>query len=343
MEQLHMLVLGITDGINCGAALVRDGSIVAAVNEEALVRMKLAYGFPRQAIQEVMRIAGVSASEIDQVAAATRNNHFFGGIRPWDGWFQKNKGLSRGSVFQLAGSLGGLIEIPGVEQLYYLARAPFFRRRRKAIREIIVGELGIAAPVEFVDHHLAHCASAFFTSGFERALVVSMDGGGDGSSSHVYEVDKGRFQKLGATSAFNSLGNYYSYVTEVCGFKAQKHEGKITGLAAHGSTKYLDLLDSLITIRDGQIRNTGRVVFSGGMKAIRDRLPEGWSREDLSASIQTHSENIAVEYLRHHLEKTGPIDLALAGGLFANVRINQCLTEIPDVSRVFVHPGMTDG
>jgi len=316
---------------------------VAAVNEEALVRLKLAYGFPRQAIREVLRLAEVQLAEIDLVAVATRNNHFFGGVKTWDGWFNQNKGLSRGSVFQLAGSLGGLISIPGVEQLYYKSRVPIFRRRRRAIRRILGDEIGIPAPLEFVDHHLAHCASAYFTSGFDRALVVSMDGGGDGASSHVYRVEDGVFRKIGSTSAFHSLGNYYSYVTEACGFKAQKHEGKITGLAAHGTPKYLDTLDSLITFRDGRIQNVGRTVFSGAVRTLLDRLPDDWTKEDLSASVQLHAESIATKYVESHLDGGGPVDLALAGGLTANVRINQCLADLSGTSRVFVHPGMSDG
>ena len=313
------------------------------MNEEALVRLKLAYGFPRQAIQEVLRLGGVRASEIDLVAAATRNNHFYDGIKAWDGWFNRDKGLARGSVFQLAGSLAGLIAVPGAEQLYYKSRTPIFLRRRSAIRRILVDELEIAAPLEFVDHHLAHCASAYFTSGFDRALVVSMDGGGDGASSHVYRVDDGSFEEVGSTSAFHSLGNYYSYVTEACGFKAQKHEGKITGLAAHGRPKHLDTLNSLITFRGGRIENVGRRVFSGALRALLDRLPDDWTTEDLSASIQLHCENIVSQYVEHHLDGEGSIDLALAGGLFANVRINQRLADLPGISRIFVHPGMSDG
>ena len=80
-----MIVLGLTDGITCGAAVVRDGEIIAAVNDEALTRLKMAYGFPRESIAEVMRLAGVAPAELDHVAVATNNNYFFNGIRPWAG------------------------------------------------------------------------------------------------------------------------------------------------------------------------------------------------------------------------------------------------------------------
>ena len=338
-----MIVLGLTDGITCGAAIVQDGAIVAAVNEERLSRLKMAYGFPRQSIAEVMALAGVAPRDIDLVTAATLKTYFFDGVRPFDGWIEKDKGAVRNAVFGVAGELSYLVDvIPGAETLYYKARAPIFALRRRAIRRIMREELGVAAPVEFVNHHLAHATSAFFTSGFKDATVVSMDGGGDGASSHIYVVRDGHFRRVGFTSAYNSLGNYYAYVTHVCGFKAQKHEGKITGLAAHGTPRYVDLLNSFITIEDGELRNTGRVVFTAAVRALRKALPDGWTIEDLAASIQVHSERLAVAYVRHHLGPDAPRFLAIAGGLFANVRINQEICKIPEVERLFVHPGMTD-
>jgi carbamoyltransferase len=338
-----MNVLGITDGITCGAAVVRDGVVLSAVNEERLSRLKMAFGFPRASIAEVLQLAGLAPSEIDLVTVATENNYLFDGVRAFDGWFSEDKGLLRNAVFSVAGKLGFLIDtVPGMSFLYYKSRWPVYVRRRRRIQQILAGEFGVTAPVEFVDHHLAHAASAYFTSGFEDALVVTMDGGGDGSCGHVYEVRNGHFERIACTPAYHSLGNYYAYVTHICGFKAQKHEGKITGLAAHGQPVYQDLLNNMITVVDGQFRNTGKVVFMGAIQALRERLPDGWTREDLSASIQKQSEDLASRYVQQYLDPTRPRDVAIAGGLFANVRINQEVYELEGVRRLFVHPGMTD-
>jgi carbamoyltransferase len=338
-----VLILGITDGISCGAALIQDGALVAAVNEEALTRLKMALGFPRQAIAEVMRIGGAAPDDIDLVCAATINNVFADGAQAYDGWLLGADGVVKNTTYTVASRVGSLLDIvPGLESLYYTARSPLFARRRRAIERIVRQEFGISAELEFVDHHLAHAASAYFTSGFDDALVVTMDGGGDGCCAHVYDVRDGRFERIATTKAFDSLGNYYAYVTHICGFKAQKHEGKITGLAAYGEPRFLDLLDSFITLQDGQLKNVGHVVFHGAVQALRQRLPEGWSREDLAASIQQHSERLATGYVAHHLRPDRARNVALAGGLFANVRINQKIKELPGVDRVFVHPGMTD-
>ncbi len=339
-----MWVLGITDGISSGAALVRDGVTVAAVNEERLSRLKMAYGFPRMSIREVIRLAGIRPNDIDIVAVATINNYLHDSLKPWDGWFQQDKGFIRNAVFSAASTFGSLADrVPGLESLYYATRWPIFAARRRGIRRIFRDEFGVSAAVRFINHHLAHATSALFTSGYDRATVVTMDGGGDGDSGHVYLGVGQRLTRIARTSAFNSLGNYYAYVTHICGYKAQKHEGKITGLAAHGSPVYRDLLNDMITFQDGRIINRAGVIFGGALKELRKRLPDGWTKEDLSASIQTHSEELAVKYVSHHLQSEGGGNVALAGGIFANVRINQEIHEIPGVKQAFIHPGMTDG
>ncbi len=169
-----------------------------------------------------------------------------------------------------------------------------------------------------------------------------MDGGGDGVSAKAFRVRDGRIVELSKVPSFDSLGAFYSYITQICGFKAGRHEGKITGLAAHGDPKYLDLLDSLLTFRDGGFVNVGGIFFNSAVEEIRARLPEDFNREDLSASIQVHAENLVLAYVSHWMEQDGSPDLALAGGLFANVRINQKVHELPGVERCFVHPGMSD-
>jgi carbamoyltransferase len=339
-----MNVLGITDGITCGAAAVRDGRILAAVNEERIVRKKMAYGFPSEAVREVLHLAGWSAREVDRVAVATCDNYFSPGAREWNGWFDgRRDGSLRSTIFDLASVLGGGGDVPALKNLYFKARAPIFAKRRTRIAELLRNEFDLAARPAFLNHHYAHAASAYYTSGFEDALVVTLDGGGDGASSQVYEVRDGNFHRLNEVSSYDSLGNYYAYITAVCGFKAQKHEGKITGLAAYGQPRYLDVLESLISYRDGHIRNVGHLLFRGALPAIKERLPRDWQREDLAASIQVHSEKIVMGYIRHWLQQTGLRDVAVAGGVFANVKINQRVHEIDEVRRVFVYPAMDDG
>ena len=169
-----------------------------------------------------------------------------------------------------------------------------------------------------------------------------MDGAGDHCCSHVYSAEDGRFTKLCALDSFDSIGNYYAYVTHICGFKAQKHEGKITGLAAFGEPIYADILRRFIDLRDGRIVNTGQVFYWSAVDALRKALPDGYRDKDLAASIQQVLEDVCGGYARYWVERTGCGDVVLAGGVFANVKLNQRIHELDNVNSVFVHPGMGD-
>lgn len=340
-----MYVLGLGDHVDCGSALLEDGVVLAAINDERLVREKMVFGVPRESIRAILDLAGVRPDQIDLVAVGTRNQHLVPQYTDFrGGWFGLKRDKSKKLLFDVGSRLARFHSyLPGLEFGYYLLRRPSFLKRRRALRRILLEELGITAPVQFVDHHYCHATSAYYSSDFGReATVITIDGGGDGMSAKAYEVSEGRFRELARVGSYHSLGNMYSYVTEICGFKAGRHEGKITGLAAHGEPIHEDLLDSLLTYRDGGFHNVGNIFFHSALGELRQRLPESFDREDLAASVQRHAERLSIEFTRYWVSRTGNTDVALAGGLFANVRINQKIHELPEVDRCFVHPGMTD-
>ncbi len=339
-----MNILGIGDHVNCGSALLKDGVFSSVISDERLVREKMVFGVPRRSIAAVLAQSGVGPGQLDRVAIATRNQHLINRYVDFrGGWFGLERDLAKRLLFDLASSASGVMQrLPWLSSLYYLSRAPFYAKRRISLRRILREEFGIEAPVEFVDHHYCHATSAYYSSGFDESLVVSIDGGGDGLSSRVYDATDGRFKPLHEVTSYDSLGNFYAYVTEVCGFKAGKHEGKVTGLAAHGEPKYLDQLSSLMTYRDGTIKNVGNIFFKSALKRLRELLPPDFDRADVAASIQALTERVTEQYVQYWLERSGKSKVALAGGLFANVGVNRRVRELPGVSDVFVHPGMTD-
>jgi carbamoyltransferase len=340
-----MRILGITDGQASGAAIIEDGRILAAINEERIARIKLARGFPWQSIHEVLRLTNTGPREVDAVAVAQIDMEFREQVADWPGWFEARRSdiNLHSKFFRVASRFGGLApKVRGLSWAYYALRTPVYRRRRRRIREILAQEFGLHAPVHFVHHHYAHAASAYFTSNFEDALVVSMDGGGDGHSAQVYSVRGGRFERLHAADSYDSLGNYYAYVTALCGFKAKRHEGKVTGLAARGVPTYRHVLEAMIACEDGRLVNRGQVLFDEALETMRRRLPDSWTVQDLAASIQAVAEDVACRYTGHWLSKSGHSQVALAGGLFANVRVNETIHGSPGVTSTFVHPGMSD-
>jgi len=339
-----MKILGITTEGDSGAAVVEDGRILAAVNEERLSRLKLVVGFPRLSIREVLDLSGTDVGDIKAVLVAATDSVFVDELEPFVGWLEDSGNGTGQFLKKAAGRLAKFRHrLPVLETGYYALQAPRFRQRRQAIRRILREEIGLRCPIQFVDHHFAHVTSAYFTSGFRDALVFSVDGGGDGRSSVVYAVRDGRAELLHEVSAYHSLGNYYAYVTKICGFKAMKHEGKITGLAAYGEPKYVDLLKGLIDLENGTFVNRGRVAFHGALRELEGKLPRGWKREDLAASVQRHFENVVRGFVGYWARRTGLREVALAGGVFSNVRVNEEVHDLPEVRRIFIHPHMSDG
>ncbi len=338
-----MNVLGITDGMTGGAAVIVDGKIAAAVSEERLVRKKMAIGFPEKAINEVLSLSGVEVSDIDYIAIAGKRDHFYYPPKVWNGWFQEDRGFLKELVLKIASYFVDLIgDNTFFQWCYYQLKLPYALNRRRKVRKFLKKLWHFKCPIIFIDHHYSHATAAYFTSGFNKATVVSVDGGGDGYSSKIYKVNNGNFTEITGVSSYNSIGNFYAYVTHLCGFKAHKHEGKITGLAAHGNPKYKELLEGFITFKNGTIVNRSRSFYYSSLSKLAKSLPKGFKREDLAGSMQKHLEDVVSKYVHTWVEDSGYSDVALVGGVFANVRLNQEINNLDNVNNVFVFPGMGD-
>ena len=340
-----MIILSVTYGKPSTAAVMIDNQIISAISEERLCRKKMAMGMPRQAIAKVMVEAGISPDEIDCVSVASKAGSFRPEPVAWSGWFEKNPDLKKHVMTQMSSALAPLVgNIPISWHLHHKTRYFLYHGSlTKKLPALLRDAYGITAPVRFYDHHYCHATSAYYTSNFERALVVTLDGGGDGRSGSVYVGKNGRLRQLASVDSFNSLGNFYSYITALCGFRAEKHEGKITGLAALGEPLYADILRQFIRYEEpGQIRYTIPMFHRSALKQIREKLPENFDRANLAASVQLLLEEIGTAFVRYWLQSTGMRNLAVAGGVFANVKFNQRVHELEEVDKFFVHPAMDD-
>lgn len=338
-----MVILGITDSFTSGAVVVVDGRVVAAVNEERLDRNKMSMGFPRMSITEVIRLAGIESKDIDHVAVATVNLFWRENAEPYRDYYRESKHGFRNHFLSLGSVMSTVVgDVGAARKVYYGLKRKLTDERRRKIPETLRDDFGINASVKFIDHHVCHAASAYFTSGMEVATVVTHDGAGDGKCSRVFRVARGEFFDMCEADSYDSIGNYYAYVTHLCGFQGHKHEGKITGLAAYGKPIYLDILKRYVSAEDGVIKNVGRCFDLSAITKLEKDLPKNFDRADLSASVQVLLENSVSEFCEHWVDKTGCANVALAGGVFANVKLNQRIHELDNVQSVFVHPGMGD-
>jgi carbamoyltransferase len=327
-----MIVLGVHEGHDSGAALVKDTKILAAVNEERLVREKLYVGVPKESIKRVMEIAGVPPEKIDKVAIAGTL-----GIMANLGWTDLN--LKKKAYQFFSNNIG---HIPSRRTFANVQRI-LFKKLRKKDGERYIRSLGIECGIKYVDHHLCHASSAYYTSGKDRCLVITSDGSGDGLSSTVYVGANGELKNLKQIPTFHSVAYYYAYITLLSGFKMFRHEGKITGLAAYGDPKRCyDVFERCFAYKKGSPHNVLKKVGTGAMQYLKAEL-KGADRKDYAAAVQKRLEDVICQFVGDYAKKTGIRDVAVAGGLFANVKTNQRILELPGIDSFFVHPHMGDG
>jgi carbamoyltransferase len=208
-------------------------------------------------------------------------------------------------------------------------------------RELRAGlaEFGLDKKLRRFHHHDTHAANAFFVSGFDSALLVTLDGYGSGSAGGVYTGGPEGIRLLHRFDFPNSLGHFYEQVTSGLGFKPMRHEGKIVGLAAYGNPEYLrEVLLERFECVNGDIR------MRAGLNHLLVRALAGrYAKRDVAAAYQRVLEEVATTMLRYWLAKTGLSHVAVSGGVHANVKLNQRIREIDGVEQVFVYPNMGDG
>jgi carbamoyltransferase len=204
----------------------------------------------------------------------------------------------------------------------------------------------LGRPLRVYEHHKAHAASAYYGSGWDKALVLTADGWGEDGSSTLWSAADGEMTLLGRSHTFDSLGYFYGSITKSLGFIPHRHEGKVLGLAA-----YCDAPRSFGTIRRMIDYDASARGFRGRMEngiylprfenPALTRLSSEFPREDIAASAQIALEEVVTALVKDQGSRAAK--LCVAGGIFANVKLNQRLGELNNVEEIFVFPNMGDG
>jgi carbamoyltransferase len=332
---------------NASAAIVCDGRLVAAVEEERFNRVKYAAGFPAQAIHYCLREAGLELKDIHHVAVP-RNPYARLGTK-----------------------------------LFYALRMPSFARERlkvvakfKGIPEALAQAFdadpaGLAAKFHRVEHHQAHLASAFFVSPFERSALLSADGLGDFASTMWGSGEGSRMKIDGAIAFPHSLGLFYSAVTQYLGFLKFGDEYKVMGLAAYGEAEQLEAFRDIVRSNGSGFRlgldyfthhRTGpemswaeadKTPTQGKMfsESMERRLgpkrnpeePLEQRHRNLASALQARLEEIYLGMLKKLAERTRLKAVCLAGGVAFNCVANGKIFDATGFEQVYVHPAAGDG
>jgi carbamoyltransferase len=327
-------VLGINDGHDCGAALVRNGKVLAAVQEERMSNKKHHSGTPFASIKEVYKITGIHPSETDAVSVVSLNRVY----SPGDEYpfrvklFEKMSPLFHGKTFA---------------KTYVSILAKF---RDKTELNKVMTELGIQdKEVFFIEHHTAHAACAYRQAPFgydKPVLVMTSDGTGDGLSSTVSIAENGQLKRIASTTFYSSLGNsFYSEITRYLGMKPWDHEYKTMGLAPYGKAEYLgDKMKKIIRINPKnplEFQN----IFGSYLRSMQpglQRLLSGERFDNIAAACQEYYEELFTKWVKNAIEKTGIHELAFAGGNILNVKENKRIIEMEGVTDAFFYPPAGD-
>ena len=330
-----MYILGISAYYHdSAAALLKDGEILSALQEERFTRKKHDAGFPKKAIDFCLKNAGISIENIDYVAF-------------YDKPFIK---FERILETYLAYTPFGFRS--------FIKAVPLWIKKKLWMKELIKKELNYNGKIIFPEHHESHAASAFFPSPFNEAAIVTMDGVGEWATASIGE-GKGNNIFLKKEIRFpHSLGLVYNAFTYYLGFKVNNDEYKVMGLAPYGEPVYYDLImDNLISVKpDGSFRmNMKYFAYDYGLRMTNrnfDRLFGGPRRKpeseitkktkDLSASIQKVTEEIVLRMANHLHKETGLNNLCMAGGVALNCVANGRIVRETPFKDLYIQPAAGD-
>ena len=337
-----MIVVGISAFYHdSAAALVRDGEIVAAAQEERFTRRKHDAGFPLHALEFCLRQAGVKAEQVDYVAF-------------YDKPFLKFERLLE---TYLAFAPRGFTS--------FRMALPLWLREKLFLKDLLAKRLKALAPAVdwserllFGEHHLSHAASAYYPSPFDAAAVLTLDGVGEWATSS-FAIGSGKHLEIHKEIHFpHSLGLLYSAFTYYTGFKVNSGEYKLMGLAPYGEPNYVaQIREHLIDIKDdGSFRLdldyfnycTGLTmtnerfasVFGGAARKPEEALTQ--RHMDLAASVQAVTEEVMLKLARSAAAETGMKNLCLAGGVALNCVANGKLARDGCFENIWIQPAAGD-
>ena len=330
-----MKILGISAFYHDSAsALVINGNIIGAAQEERFSRAKHDSSFPRYAIKYVLSEGGISIDEIDCVV------------------FFDNPGLKFNRILEsyLAYAPAGISS--------FLKAIPIWLKRKLWISFLIKKELGYKDKIHFIKHHQSHAASAFFPSPFERAAFLTIDGVGEWETT-TYGIGYDNKLEFRKKITFpHSLGLLYSAFTYFVGFKVNSGEYKLMGLAPYGEPKYVDkILTELVDVKeDGSFRlNIDYFDYVVGSKMTNGKFEQLFGRQprereslltqddmDIARSIQDVIEMVLLRMVRYIKRTTGERFLCLAGGVALNCVSNSRILKSNLFDDIWIQPAAGD-
>jgi len=336
-----MLILGLSNMSDAAAALVQDGHLLAAAEEERFVRINHVTALPVHAIRYCLREAGVSLADVDGIAV------------PWKYWVLGRRGALALSAMLRSPTLFRVKGRRSVERLSqeYAELAFLASQLRERVGP------GRHRPV-YLDHHLCHAASSFLVSPFERAAILVVDGASEAHTAMLAVGEGRKITVLKRIALPHSLGQFYASMTAFLGFRPDQDEYIVMGLSAYGEPRFASLLREQVLrlLPDGSFHLNTKL-FDFHLARVRIFLPElerllGRHRlpgeeltqrhRDVAASAQVVLEDAVLHLARHLHRLTRVENLCLAGGVAYNCVANSRIRRELDYREIYVQPAAGD-
>lgn len=328
-------ILGIHDGHNAGASLVKNGEVVAAISEERLTNTKNQAGTPVFSIAKVFDIAGINPEDVSLVAVASYYRVVF------DTQHEKES-----LIFRLHTATAPYLHGKKFNELAVklLSRIT----DRSGIPEILkTAGIANSTPIHYIEHHTAHAATAFYSRPWkDKTLVLTLDGMGDGISSTVNIGEGSKMKRIASSTSFDSLGaNVYSEITRFLGMKRNEHEYKVMGLAPYGNpSQTIDVFRKVIRFHPDhplEFKNQTHY-YMESLEPYFEKSLRYKRFDSVAAGVQKFFEEMVTEWVKRAIRRTGINKIACSGGSFLNVKTNMLLRQLPLVKDVFIYPAADD-
>jgi carbamoyltransferase len=332
-------ILGIWDGHDSGAALLQNGRLQFAVNEERLSRRKLEVAFPAGSIGACLAHGNLHPDDVHVVAASTSDPAKTLG-RLWPGSKERYYAVRRRKT--LPGPMASLTRRLKYRMTEW-SPGPASRALSRLALKRQLARHGLAhADLRLIDHHEAHAAAAAWTADFAPCAVLTIDGLGDGLSATISTFRNGRLERVAASPARSSLGVFFEHVTNLLNMRELEDEGKVMALADYAAP-IADADNPLlpwVRVRDGVIETE----WPGhALRPALARVHWRFANEQFAYLAQRVVEQTVAALARDAVRLTGFPRLALAGGVVSNVKATRRVRLLPEVEDVFVFPHMGDG
>ncbi len=334
-----MYILGVWDGHDSGAALIDGKKIIFASNEERFTKRKLEVSFPYKSINAALAYAGIKPKDIDVVAFPTTEftktlSRVFPGQKESYYAFRRRKMLRPRAEMLMHYAKYSMTGIGVLPFCNFISSAAVMQELRS---------MGFRDPkLVHVEHHASHAATAAFTSGLRKALVITLDGLGDGLSGTVSTFYKGRLERQLEIPASDSIGIFFEQVTNILGMRELEDEGKVMAMADYSYPFKFEenKLKGLFNVEGISIRARNGFIRQYDFLS---RLSWSMPREQFAYMAQQLLEHTVSKFISNAMDEFGYSGVALAGGVFSNVKANLAIRMLHRLREWYIFPHMGDG